>query len=72
MIRDNVCSVKKDTKLSIVLLLHLVSFFTERTLLINSTEVEKKNVYRFEKLDHEIGPYFAFFWIERTKTSTIF
>ena len=29
----NVCSVKKDTKRSSLLLLRLVSFFTEQTLL---------------------------------------
>ena len=34
--RSNVCSVKKDTKCSSVLLLRLVSFFTEQTLRQNS------------------------------------
>ena len=43
---NNVRSVKKDTKHSSVLLLRLVSFFTEQTLFVCDLFFAVKNIYR--------------------------
>ena len=43
---NNVCSVKKDTKHSIVLLLRLVSFFSERTLKSGWNDIKPVSIWK--------------------------